>query len=145
MTIIESVRNYIKTFPGVTGERLNVDFLPEDAQKYAIEVVPSQSVVKWFVDGSSTRQFIFIMASRMFYGREIRQQIDNLGFFESFEEWIDSNSRSGVLPVLSGGREAKKIAVTTSGYVFMPGEDTARYQIQCRLEYYQPAQLVQNE
>ena len=141
MTMIEAVRNYVKTFPGVTGERINVDFLPEEAQKYSVDVVPSQSVVKWFVDGSSIRQFIFIVASRMFYGKEVRQQLDNLGFFEEFESWISENSRSGVLPELTGGRVSKKMDVSTSGYVFMPGEDTARYQIQCRLEYYQPAKL----
>lgn len=145
MTMIESIRNYIKTFPGVTGERLNVDFLPEKAQKYSVDVVPVQSVVKWFVDGSSIRQFSFIVASRMFYGKEIRQQLDNLGFFEDFERWITENSRKGTFPTLTGGRVPRRMEVTTSGYVFMPGEDTARYQIQGRIVYYQPAELEEPE
>ena len=139
MTVIESVREYIRTFPGVSGERLNVDFLPEEAQSYSVDVIPSAETIKRYVDGSSIRQFLFVFASRTYYGPEIRQQIDNIGLFESFSRWLDTNTQKGIFPLLDGGREPRKIEVTTSGYAFSPGEDTARYQIQCRLEYFQPA------
>lgn len=139
MTIIESVREYIKAFPGVSGEKLNVDFLPEEAQSYSVDVIPASEIVKKYVDGSSIRQFLFVFASRAYYGAEIRQQIDNIGLFESFSRWLDTNTQKGIFPRLDGGREARKIEVTTSGYAFAPGEDTARYQIQCRLEYFFPA------
>lgn len=137
MTMVESIRNYVKTFPKMNGERLNVDFLSEEEQEYAIEIVPSQTIVKRYLDGSSVRQILFLVASRMFYGPDLRQQIDNQGFFEEFQDWIDTNSLKGIFPALSDGQSPRKIEVTTSGYAFLPGEDTARYQIQCRLEYFQ--------
>lgn len=140
MTVIESLREYIKLFPGVEGGKINVDFLPEEAQTYSVDVIPSTEIVKRYIDGSSIRQFLFVFASRGFYGPEIRQQLDNVGFYEEFSEWINTNSRKGIFPSLDGGREPRKIEITTSGYAFALGEDTARYQIQGRLEYFQPAE-----
>ena len=137
MTIIEAVRTYLATCPLLNGGKLNVDFLPPEAVTYSVDVVPVQPVVKRYMDGSSVRQFLFVLATRAYYGAHIRQQIDNLCFFESFEEWLDTQNRAQIFPSLGEGRKGQKLEVTTSGYVFAPDTDTARYQIQCRLSYYQ--------
>ena len=78
-----------------------------------------------------------MLATRAYYGAFIRQQIYNLCFFEEFEEWLDRQNRAHNFPDLGEGRRGSKLEVTTSGYVFAPDTDTARYQIQCRLSYYQ--------
>ena len=70
-------------------------------------------------------------------GEFVRQQLDNLCFFEEFAEWLDKQNRTRSFPDLGDGRNARKLEVTTSGYVFAPDTDTARYQIQCRLSYFQ--------
>jgi hypothetical protein len=137
MTIIEAVRAYLSTCPLLAGDKLNVDFLPEDAVGYSVDVVPVNPVIKAYLDGSSNRQFLFTLATRAYYGDLIRQQIDNLGFFEGFGEWLEAQSRSKNLPDLGDGRMARKIEVTTSGYIFAPESELARYQIQCRLHYFQ--------
>ena len=110
MSIIEAVRKYLQTCPLLKGGTLNVDFLPPEAATYSVDVVPVKPVLKAYMDGSSQRQFLFVLATRTYYGEFVRQQLDNLCFFEE---------------------------VTTSGYVFAPDTDTARYQIQCRLSYFQ--------
>lgn len=137
MTIIEAVREYIKSYPPLSGGRLNVDFLPEEAQNYSVDVVPCKEWVKQYVDGSGVKQFLFVLSSREFYGEHIRQQIDNLEFYEKFQLWLEQQTKKRGLPQLEDGRMSQKIEVLTSGYVFMPGIETARYQIQCRLEYFQ--------
>ena len=139
MTIIEAVRDWLKTCPSLTGERLNVDFLPEEAVAYSVDVTPANPVVKSYIDGGSLRQFLFVFATRAWYGDHVRQQLDNLGLFEGFADWVDAQNRARTIPDLGEGRRAKKLEVTTSGYVFAPGTDTARYQIQCRLLYEQDA------
>lgn len=139
MTIIEAVRDFLKTCPVLAGGRLNVDFLPEEALTYSVDVTPVNPVVKSYICGGSLRQFAFVFATRAFYGEEIRQQLDNLGLFESFADWLESRSRARDFPELGEGRAGKKLEVTTSGYVFAPGADTARYQIQCRFLYEQDA------
>lgn len=139
MTMIEAVRTYIQSFPALSKNQINVDFLPEKVKTYSVDVIPCKEFVRWYADGSSIRQFLFVFATRAFYGAEIRQQLDNLGLFEDFANWIESNQRKRIFPKLPDGKEPQKIEVSTSGYAFLPGGNTARYQIQCRLEYFQPA------
>lgn len=137
MSIIEAVRKYLQTCPLLKGGTLNVDFLPPEAATYSVDVVPVKPVLKTYMDGSSQRQFLFVLATRTYYGEFIRQQLDNLCFFEEFAEWLDKQNRTRSFPDLGDGRNARKLEVTTSGYVFAPDTDTARYQIQCRLSYFQ--------
>lgn len=137
MTLIEAVRAWIGTCPLVEGEKLLVDFLPAEAASYSVDVVPVTPVVRRYLDGSSIRQFLFIVATRTWYGNLVRQQIDNLAFFEDLADWIADQDNEKNYPNLGPGRQARSLEITTSGYVFAPGTETARYQIQCRLEYFQ--------
>lgn len=137
MTIIEAIRTYLGTCPLLEGGKLNVDFLPPEATTYSVDVVPVQPIIKRYMDKSSKRQFLFVLATRSYYGSHIRQQMDNLCFFEEFEEWLDYQNRAQNFPNLGEGRRGQKLEVTTSGYVFAPDTDTARYQIQCKLSYFQ--------
>ncbi|MDD2956447.1 MAG: hypothetical protein PHD67_09075 [Oscillospiraceae bacterium] len=137
MTIIEVVRTYLATCPLLAGGKLHVDFLPPEAATYSVDVVPVKPITKQYIDGSSNRQFLFVLATRAYYGDFIRQQLDNLAFFEQFEEWLDTQNRVRNYPDLGIGRTVQRLEVTTSGYVFAPDTETARYQIQCRLSYYQ--------
>ena len=82
MTIIEAVRKYLEGCPLLNGGKLNVDFLPEEAATYSVNVVPVKPVVKAYLDGSSKRQFLFVFATRAYYGDHIRQQLDNLCLFD---------------------------------------------------------------
>lgn len=137
MTVIESIRDFLKGYPGLEGERLSVDFLPPEAATYSVDVVPIKSEVKRYQDGSSLRQFAFVLASRTYWGPDLRQQVDNLAFFERFEEWLGSRNGLRDFPDLGEGRACRKLEVTTSGYAFAPDTDLARYQIQCRITYFQ--------
>ena len=141
MTIIEAVRTFLKGCPILAGERLNVDFLPEEAVAYSVDAVPATPVVKQYIYGGSLRQFVFVFATRAWYGDHVRQQLDNLGLFESFADWLEAQSRARSFPDLGAGRTVKKLEVTTSGYVFAPDTDTARYQIQCKLSYFQKGDM----
>lgn len=137
MTIIEAIRNYVATYEGLKGERLGIDFLPPDETAYSVDATPTKSEVKRYTDGSSLRQFSFTLAARAFWGPDVRQQVDNLAFFEGFEEWLRVQNAHRNFPQLGEGRTARKVEVTTSGYAFAPGTDYARYQIQCNLIYFQ--------
>lgn len=137
MQIMEAVRNFIRTYEPLAGNKINVDFLPETARSYSIDAVPCKEVIKTYLDGSSVRQFLFVLASREFYGEEIRQQLDNLGFYENFGAWAEKQSMTGNLPKLGGGKTPQKLETTTCGYAFAPGMKAARYQIQLRLQYLQ--------
>lgn len=139
-TIIEGVRSYVGGCPLLAGGLINVDFLPEEAASYSVDTTPTEPVIKAYLDGSSVRQYLFTVSTRTYFGEFVRQQIDNLAFFEGLAEWFETQERAGNRPELPAGKTAKKIEVVSSGYVFAAESETARYQMQLRLTYYQEGQ-----
>lgn len=137
VNIMEQVRQFLRTYPPLSNDKINVDFLPEDSRSYSLETVPAQEVIRSYVDGSSVRQCLFVLASREVYGEEVKQQLENLDFYWDFSEWLKEKTRKEELPDLGKGKQALSIHATTSGYAFAVNANSARYQIQCRLEFLQ--------
>ena len=137
MAVIESVQKWLKTYSGLSG-RLDVDFLPEDADTYSVDTIPCEEILKRYKDGGTRKQFQFAVSSRRFYEQNIKNNISNLQFFEDLTAWVEEKVRLRQLPTMDKGRTAQKIVVTSTAYPFIVSEDgKARYQIQMRLEYYQ--------
>ena len=119
MTIIESVTRFIMSCPFLNElAHVNVDFLPADPDTYSVEEVPSETIRKKYLDGSSERQFMFTFAARLSYSDEVRNNIDNSGFFEDFEEWLEKCTETDNLPELREGLTPFKIEAISSGYLF---------------------------
>lgn len=137
MSIVQCVRDFIMKCPFLNEGKINVDYLGLDVTEYSIDAVPAETVIKKYIDGSSERQFLFNFASIEYYGADVIQNIDNSGFYERFAKWLDDMSSSGELPEMPEGTKPIKIEALSSGYMFDSNTDTARYQIQCRLLYYQ--------
>lgn len=136
--IIESLRDYFMNCPILVElARLNVDYLGVEPTNYTIDGVPIDTTVKKYTDGAKVKQYAFVFASREFYGSDVIQNIENSGFYEKLTEWLEEQTKSKKLPELSGNKEALKIETTTSGYLFQTSEDSARYQLQGRLLYYE--------
>jgi len=136
--IIEKIREYFLDCP-ILDEyaRLNIDFLGVEPTQYTIEGQPVNPVIQKYVDGGVLKQYVFVFGSREYYGADVLQNIENSGFYEQFSSWLDEQSEKGNLPKLEGGKKALKIEALTTGYLFNASEDNARYQIQCRLIYYE--------
>jgi hypothetical protein len=136
MTVAESVRNWLKQYPGLDG-RLDVDFLDEDAETYSIDTIPCEEILKRYLDGSTVKQFQFAVSSRRYYEQNIKQNLSNLKFFEDLTEWVEKQTRARNLPKMDKGRTAQKMVVTSTAYPFDVSEDgKARYQLQMRFEYF---------
>lgn len=139
--IIGKIRDFIRTCPYLQefeeAIRVNVNYLGEEATSYSIEETPVNPIVKRYIDGSTRRQYAFVFTSRESYGADVLQNIANSEFYEHFADWLEECSDNGVLPELEGNKESLKIEATTTGYAFLVSEDSARYQIQCRLIYNQ--------
>lgn len=138
MSIIQAIRDYIAACPLLhEGAIVGVDRLGAQGVAYTIDTTPSEPVVRQYVDGGSLRQFLFVFASREAYGTKVVENLRNSGFYEDFAEWIEQNNAKGILPELEDGKKAYEIEITSSGYAYDAGDDTARYQMQLRLLYYQ--------
>lgn len=136
MTVAESVRNWLKQYPGLDG-RLDVDFLDEDAETYSIDTIPCEEILKRYLDGSTVKQFQFAVSSRRYYEQNIKQNLSNLKFFEDLTAWVEGQTKARNLPKMDKGRTAQKMVVTSTAYPFDVSEDgKARYQLQMRFEYF---------
>lgn len=135
--LIECIRDFIVTCPFLSDGRVNVDYTGVAPTEYSIDGQPLQTVVKAFITGETIRQFGFVFGSVERYGADTLNNIQNSGFYEDFSSWLEQQTRAGNLPDLGEGRQAQKIEAQSSGYLFESDEKTARYQIQCRLEYFQ--------
>lgn len=137
--VMEKLRELIKTCPhlNVYAEGIGVDHLAEDIESYSIESAPAEPLLKKYINGDTLRQQVFVFASREAYGADVRQNIENLGFFQLFSGWLGEISRNKNFLNLGESKQAVRIESLTTGYVFDVGESKAKYQIDCRLVYLQ--------
>lgn len=147
MTIIESLKDYIKQCPHLQSfidvPVINVDMSNmENATTYSINEVICNPVIKTYTNGNEVKQFLFTFSSIENYGSDgslENPNISNLNFYENFLKWIKENSKNKILPVLEDGQTPEKIEVLTGGYLFNNSADggTALYQAQLKLIYEQ--------
>ena len=139
MTIIESLKAYLKTCPNLAdGALLEVDHNGPPIQ-YAIVPVPGARVLEAYLDGGSLREFPFAFQTAAITADDA-ERIENAGFQETFADWLEAQTEAGNLPALDAGKTAESITATSWGYLFEQGEsDTGIYQIQCKLTYRQAA------
>ena len=132
--MIEKIRDYFKTKVTLAEEFDNilVDFLGEDATSYTIEPIPVEPKLKVYTDGSSLNQYVFQFGSREFYDNSVAQNINNLGFYERFQEEIETNNKNGVLPDIKG---IQSIECLNNGTIQDVQSGTAKYVIQMRITY----------
>lgn len=135
VTNIEAIRTYFQNCPLLADNKINIDGLPDADLEYSIDIVPANPVIKSYVDGSSLRQVVFVLASRNPYGPDVSLAIQTSGFYEKLSEWLESQTRLKQLPALGEGRAAQSIEAQTDGYLYSADRTTARYQIQLRMLY----------
>lgn len=135
--ITRAIRKYFLGCPLIKNHQIRIDYLGLDSIEYTIDPVPSDPIIKKYVDGGALKQFLFVFGSRESYGPDIIESIERSGFYQKLSEWIEEQNRENNLPILSGNKKAEKIEIVTSGYLFDASEDLARYQIQLRLVYYE--------
>lgn len=139
MNITKQVREFVKSCPFLVefNKGIGVDHLGVDDTSYMISPVPAKKILKSYIDGSSDRQYVFVFASREAYGPDVVQNLENIGFYEQFEGWLEECALEKALPDLGEGKNAKKIEAQSTGYLYNTEVGRGVYQIQCRLVYYQ--------
>lgn len=135
MSIIESLRAYFMTYPDLPEGAVGIDFLGAEPTQFTLEPVPCEPVYRQYTDGGCLRQFLFVFASRSYYGADVALCAENQALFESLAEWVRTQDLAGVLPDLGEGRQSVSLDVLSTGYAFSEDADTARYQMQLRLVY----------
>ena len=135
MTVIESLRDYFLTFPGLHEGDLCIDFLGAEPEQCTLEPIPCNPIFREYADGGALKQYLFLLASRELYSADVAQCAANQRFYEELAEWVRAQNDARRLPALGTGKQAVSLKILTSGYTFLQDAGTARYQIQLRLIY----------
>lgn len=136
--IIESIRNYIMQCPLMEDERVNVDYVGTD-MSYSIDPLPCDPVIQRYTDGGAKKQFQFALTSNETYDEDARVNIENSGFYEVFEDWLETQNMKDELPELPAKKTAVAFETLSKGYLYDTDGNLARYRIECRLIYTQEA------
>lgn len=115
---------------------MNIDHLSED-MSYSIDPLPCDPIIQKYVDGGAKKQFQFAFTSKEEYDEDARINIENSGFYQEFDEWLESQSMQGILPILDGKKYAYELETLNSGYLYDAQGQYAQYRIECRLLYTQ--------
>ena len=115
---------------------MNVDYLGTDME-YSIDVLPCDPILQKYTDGGAKKQFQFAFTSREEYDTDVRINIENSGFFQMFDEWLEEQNMNENFPILNEGKIPIKLETLNSGYLYDVDGDKARYRIECRLIYAQ--------
>lgn len=92
--MIDEIRQWLRKCPLIDkGDRFNVNYLGADPLCYTLEETPNIPILIQYLDGSSLREKIFVVASRDEYGADVLVNITNSGFWEQFEKWVESQNR----------------------------------------------------
>lgn len=134
--LIKDIRDYILTCPFLQDWRVNVDYLGKDME-YSIDPLPCDPVLQKYTDGGAKKQFQFAFTSKEEYDQDSRINIENSGFYQEFDEWLESKGLRGELPELEKDKIPVKIETLNSGYLYDVDEEKAKYRIECRLIYIQ--------
>lgn len=134
--LIDSIREFILTCPFLQDGRVNVDYIGEE-MGYSIDPLPCDPIVQRYTDGGAKKQFQFAFTSQEEYDQDARINIENSGFFQAFDEWLEEQSFKGNFPDLEDGKLPVLMETLSSGYLYDVNEINAKYRIDCRLIYVQ--------
>lgn len=134
---LEAIRDYFLNCPVLDQHSIiRVDYLGErldEEVEYSImSEINSNMIIKQYTDGTSLRQYPFSIMSKEDFSPEIQSQIAASSLYEDLQEWIETQNRIGNLPDIEG---IQTIEIVSPVYLFNAEENSATYQIQCRILY----------
>lgn len=143
--ILNSIRDFILTCPLLVASdvddyiHVRVDYSAEETVTYNISEVPCEPIIKTYIDNSTDRQYLFNFSSVQHYNIDADINLSNNAFYADFMKWLETQAKLGNVPILEEGQESEKLEALSQPYLMSTAEDgqSARYNIQCKLTYYQ--------
>ena len=112
--------------------QINANFLSNDINNYSLDRLPvDENVVSWIIPIKKYRE-VYELRSRNVYGQDVMENLTNIGFFEEFEEIINSNNKKGVLPDIEG---IENIECLNVGALSIADTQTSIFGIQIQINY----------
>ena len=135
MSIIEEVRNYLIPIIKELNsniKNLNVDMLSDDINSYSLNKMPSEPIVERWITGSTLHKEQYSLRSRNAYSQDTINNLENIGFFEDFQNKIEDNNEKGILPNIDG---IESIECLNCGTMLNANTNDAVFDIQIQITY----------
>lgn len=105
-TRISKIREYlfsvINTLLDNSNYQINADMLSNRINDFSLDKIPTgTSVSNWIIDDGLKRE-VYSFRSRKKYSQDTINNLKNIGFFEDFENIIETNNNKGILPNIDG-------------------------------------------
>ena len=135
-TRIAKLRTYLigilDTLTQNTKYQLNANMLSNEPNNYSLDKIPTEKTITKWIIGTTIQRDVYSFRSRMSYSQDTLQNLENMGFFEEFEDLIESNNRKGVLPEIENIRSIECLNCGTMNYA---ETNTAEFDIQIQITY----------
>ena len=135
--MLDNIKNFLAICPLLSEIDVNINYLGEDVDNAAVESVSAEPVVKTYTDGGTIRQYFFAVALRQSFGQDAAANNAAISLLEQIGNWIELQNKVGILPTLSSGQSPISLEIFKTGWLDDNITNTAKYQLQCRLVYYQ--------
>lgn len=132
---ITKLREYLMDIIGelkTNYEQLNINFLSNEVDNYSLDKIPVVPQVNQWIIGMQLNRDVYTFRSRMNYGADVISNIENIGFYETFEKVIKQKNENGELPDIDG---IQSISCLNAGTMNMANTNTAEFSIQIQIEY----------
>ena len=133
---IKALRDYlIGVLKGMVKNKdikINANMLSKNINNYSLDKIPTASTVERWITGGGIYKDVFSFRSRKTYSTDEINNLNNIGFFEEFENIIKSNNMKGVLPKIKG---IQAIECLNTGTMVDVNTNIAEFDIQLQITY----------
>ena len=116
---------------GQYGE-MNINFLSNEPNNYSLDKIPVVTEVQKWITGDTIYRDVYSFRSRMNYSADTMTNIENIGFYETFEKIIKQKNDNNDLPDIDG---IQSITCLNCGTLNRANTNTAEFDIQIQIEY----------
>ena len=116
---------------GQYGE-MNINFLSNEPNNYSLDKIPVNPTTEQWIIGNFLKRDVYSFRSRMNYSADTMTNIENIGFYETFEKIIKQKNDNNILPEIDG---IQSISCLNCGTLNRANTNTAEFDIQIQIEY----------
>lgn len=131
---MELIKEFIETCPYLNKDKIDVDYLKDDVNSYAIVQATTTPIVTKYKGGGSLRQIAFDFVVQAPVSSRNIENLANSKFGEDFMNWIEEQDGKRNLPKINN---IQHIQCTSPSYILQRTNTQATYIIQMNCTYYQ--------
>lgn len=112
--------------------QINADMLSNKVDDFSLNKIPTDPNVERWIIGVAKKKDVYSFRSRKAYSTDAIVNLENIGFFEDFENIIKTNNDEGVLPQIDN---IESIECLNCGTMNVADGSSAIFDIQIQVTY----------